>query len=379
MPNLTLGAAKEQYNKCVDFFCQAHVGSCEIKNKSAIQYKKRASEEDSALKTERGAEMPQARTRLQLNVTLIGMALAVVSMVALAPVKSACASGTLRIGMTAADIPTSFGQPDNGFEGYRFMGLMVYDALINFDLSSADKPSGLIPGLAESWNVEPSDKTKWIFKLRKGAKFHDGSEFNADAVIFNMDKLFKKDAPQYDPRQVSLVNFRIPAFKSVRKIDKYTVEFTTHSPDAFFPYQICYIMMASPAQWEATGKDWKKFAFKPSGTGPWKLTTLVPRERAEFAPNKDYWDKRRVPKLDKVVIFPIPDPNTRTAALLSGQVDWIEAPSPDTIPQLKSRGMKIVSNVYPHIWSYHSAGCRTRPGTIFASARRRIMPSIARG
>ena len=97
---------------------------------------------------------------------------------------------TLRIGMTAADIPTSFGQPDNGFEGFRFMGLMLYDALINWDLTAVDRPSGLVPGLAESWAVDPKDDSKWIFKLRKGAKFHDGSEFNADAVIFNFDKLF---------------------------------------------------------------------------------------------------------------------------------------------------------------------------------------------
>lgn len=291
------------------------------------------------------------RFQSHLKMALIGMAAAVLSM-AMAPIKSASAEGTLRIGMTAADIPTSFGQPDNGFEGFRFMGLMVYDALINFDLSSADKPSGLIPGLAESWEVDSNDKTKWIFKLRKGVKFHDGSEFDADAVIFNMDKLFKQDSPQYSARQASLVNFRIPAFKSVRKIDQYTVEFTTHAPDAFFPYQICYIMMASPAQWEKTGKDWKKFAFEPSGTGPWKLTKLVPRERAVFEPNQNYWDESRRPKLDKVVTFPIPDPNARTAALLSGQVDWIEAPSPDAIPRLKSQGMNIVSNVYPHIWSY---------------------------
>jgi len=263
------------------------------------------------------------------------------------------AQGTLRLGMTAADIPTSFGQPDNGFEGFRWMGLMVYDALVNWDLSSAGKASGLIPGLAESYAVDANDKTKWVFKLRRGVKFHDGSDFNADAVVFNFDKLFQKDAPQYSARQASLVNFRIPSVASWKKLDDHTVEFTTKAPDSFFPYQICYILMASPAQWEKTGKDWDKFASQPSGTGPWKLINLVPRERAEFVPNKAYWDKNLVPKLDRVVTFPIPDPNARTAALLSGQVDWIEAPSPDAIPRLKAQGMEIVSNIYPHIWSYH--------------------------
>lgn len=263
------------------------------------------------------------------------------------------AQGNLRIGMTANDVPLTWGQPDNGFEGYRFMGLLVYDALINWDLTSADKPSGLIPGLAESWEVDQADKTKWVFKLRRGVKFQDGSDFNADAVIFNMDRLFDEKAPQYSARMASLVNFRIPAYKSVRKIDDYTVEFTTQTPDAFWPYQICYILIASPKQWEATGKDWAKFALTPSGTGPWKLTALKAREFAELVPNKEHWDKALVPKLEKLTLIPMPDASARTAALLAGQVDWIEAPAPDAMKRIQSAGFSIASNVYPHIWSWH--------------------------
>jgi peptide/nickel transport system substrate-binding protein len=287
-----------------------------------------------------------------LSALIGGAALTAVS---LAPglTTTASAQGTLRLGMTLADIPVSFGQPDQGFEGYRFMGLMVYDALINWDMSQGDKPSGLIPGLAESWSVDPMDKTKWTFNLRKGVKFHDGSEFNADAVIFNFDKLLDKDSPQFSARQGSLVNFRIPSIKSYKKIDNYTVEFTTHAPDSFVPYQLCYILIASPKQWEATGKDWNQFAKTPSGTGPWKLAALAPRERAEFVPFKEHWATDRIPKLDKVITIPIPDPNARTAALLSGQVDWIEAPAPDAIPRIKSQGYNIVSKVYPHVWSWH--------------------------
>src|SRR5438477_9774286 len=88
---------------------------------------------------------------------------------------TAFAAGTLRIGMTAADIPLTTGQTDQGGEGMRFMGYTVYDGLINWDLSSADKPSGLVPGLATSWKVNEADKTEWIFTLRRGATFHDGS------------------------------------------------------------------------------------------------------------------------------------------------------------------------------------------------------------
>ena len=137
---------------------------------------------------------------------------------------------------------------------------MIYDSLINFDLTSADKASGLIPGLAESWEVNKADPTKWTFKLRRGVKFHDGSDFNADAVVFNMDRLFNDKAPQYSARMVSLTNFRLPAYKAVKKVDDHTVEFETKNTDAFWPYQICYVLFASPKHWEATGKDWAKFA-----------------------------------------------------------------------------------------------------------------------
>src|SRR5579863_1984379 len=81
----------------------------------------------------------------------------------------------LRIGMTAADIPRTLGQPDQGFEGNRFTGLTMYEGLTAWDLSSADKPSVVIPGLATEWAVDPTDKKKWTFKLRPGVAFHDGS------------------------------------------------------------------------------------------------------------------------------------------------------------------------------------------------------------
>src|SRR5947209_10451710 len=148
---------------------------------------------------------------------------------------AAQAAGVLRIGMTAADIPQMTGAPDNGFEGYRFCGYTLYDALCNWDLSSASKTSDVVPGLAESWQVDEADKTKWVFKLRQGVKFHDGSPFNADAVVWNYDKLLNKSAPQFDPRQVALVGFRIPSVAGVKKLDDNTVEFTSKAPDAFIP------------------------------------------------------------------------------------------------------------------------------------------------
>jgi ABC-type transport system substrate-binding protein len=70
-------------------------------------------------------------------------------------------------------------------------------------------------------------------------------------------------------------------------------------------------------------------------------------------PNAAYWDKSRIPKLDKMILVPVPETNTRVAALRSGQLDWIEAPSPDAVKSITAAGFKIVTNAYPHNWTWH--------------------------
>ncbi|WP_410052921.1 ABC transporter substrate-binding protein [Bradyrhizobium sp. SZCCHNRI20481] len=284
---------------------------------------------------------------------------------ALALPAQASAESVLRIGMTAADIPRTLGQPDQGFEGNRFTGLTMYDALTAWDLSSADKPSVVIPGLATEWKVDDADKTKWTFKLRPGVTFHDGAPFNADAVVWNVEKVLKQDAPQFDPSQVGVTASRMPTLASARKIDDLTVELTTKEPDSFLPINLTNLFMASPTKWQklyeaATGADdkaksqaaWAAFAKDASGTGPWKMSKFTPRERLELSKNEAYWDKARVPKSDKMILLPMPEANARTAALLSGQVDWVEAPAPDALPEIKQRGFKLYANEQPHVWPW---------------------------
>ena len=271
----------------------------------------------------------------------------------------------LRIAMTAADIPRTLGQPDQGFEGNRFTGIPMYDALTQWDLSKSNAPSLLIPGLANSWAVSGSDKTKWVFKLRPGVKFHDGSPVNADAIVWNVQKVLDKDALHFDASQVGVTASRMPTLRSARKIDELTVELTTSEPDAFLPLNLTNLFMASPVHWKkkydaaagGTPADkskaaWTAFAADASGSGPFKMARFVPRERLEVVANKTYWDAKRVPKLDRVVMLPMPEANARTAALLGGQVDWIEAPAPDAMAQITQRGFKIESNAQPHVWPW---------------------------
>src|ERR1700741_174205 len=279
--------------------------------------------------------------------------------------RGAGAETVLRIGMTAADIPRTLGQPDQGFEGNRFTGLTMYDALTMWDLSLSDKPSVLIPGLATEWKVNDADKTKWTFKLRPGVKFHDGSDFNADAVVWNVEKVLKQDAPHFHASQVGVTASRMPTLASARKIDDLTVELTTKEPDSFLPINLTNLFMASPAKWQklfdaAQGADtkaksqaaWAAFAKDASGTGPWKMSSFTPRERLELAKNDNYWDKARIPHVDRMVLLPMPEANARTAALLSGQVDWGEAPAPDALPELKQRGFKLYANEQPPVWPW---------------------------
>ena len=105
----------------------------------------------------------------------------------------ALSQGTLRIGMTAADIPQTTGQPDQGFEGYRFAGYTIYDALVNWDLSKADTIADIKPGLATEWSAVEGDPKRWIFKLRQGVKFHDGTDFDADVVVWNLESTIDLD------------------------------------------------------------------------------------------------------------------------------------------------------------------------------------------
>jgi len=149
--------------------------------------------------------------------------------------------GTLRIGMTASDIPYTGGQADNGFEGLRFVGYQIYEPLINWDLTRSDRMASPTPGLAESWSVKKDNPTLWIVKLRKGVQFHDGSAFNADSVVFTFESVKSKDAPHFDRVGASNAGVRINLLKSVRKIDDYTVEFESVKPTSFVPYQLLYV------------------------------------------------------------------------------------------------------------------------------------------
>lgn len=269
----------------------------------------------------------------------------------------------VRFGISMADVPLTTGQPDRGAGAYKFTGYTIYDPLVAWEMDVSDRPGKLIPGLATEWTVDEDDRTLWTFKLRDGVKFHDGSAFNADAVIWNFDKVFDTKSPQFDQRQASQVRPRLPSVASYKKLDDMTVQVKTKAVDALFPYQMLWFLVSSPAQFEKLGRDWNKFASEPAGTGPFKLARLMPRERAELVKNDAYWNPKRLPKADRMVLICAPEASTRTAALLSGTVDLIETPPPDAVDRLTKGGLKIVQNVTPHVWNFHPSMVQGSPWT----------------
>jgi ABC-type transport system substrate-binding protein len=282
------------------------------------------------------------------------------------------ADKTLRIAISLTDIPNLWAAPDGGFEGVRFGGYPMFDTLVMWDLTTADQPSRLVPGLAESWSVDPDNPKRWVFKLRQ-AKFHDGSPWNADALIWNLDSFKNTNARQYHPGRAGAAATRTASIAAYGKIDDRTVFIETREPNGFLLSELSSLFFASPARFEQAG-DWTKFSQNPSGTGPYVFVSSQKGLGLSLRANPDYWDTKRIPKTRSLLIMPIPDAATRVAALRSGQVDLVDTLPPDVIPSLKSAGFVITGNTYPHTWLWR---LNFSPGSPFSDVRIRKAANLA--
>jgi peptide/nickel transport system substrate-binding protein len=252
--------------------------------------------------------------------------------------------GTLTVAMSAGNLPVPDIVPTEGAEGRRFVGYQIYDGLVRWDLTSADKTSVPIPGLAESWDIS-ADKITWTFHLRKNVKFHDGTPWNADAAIFGLDEVVKKDFEFYNSAAAASISANLKWIDSYRKIDDYTIEIKMKEPFSLFHWDLNWLLFASP---EAVKKYGKDYINHPVGTGPFKFVSMVPGQKMVLEPNKEYWGK--VPKLDRLILRPMPESSARLAALQTGEVNWAEVPPPESMELLKKQGFQVLLNAYPHIW-----------------------------
>lgn len=257
--------------------------------------------------------------------------------------------GVLTIGMTASDIPlldTGLCQ-NEGYEGVRFVCNQMYDGLTRFDLTQGEEIPEIVPSLAESW--EPNETLdSWVFNLREGVTFHDGTPFDADAAIYNLERYAIKDAPQFYQELNSTGGLSVAGIKAVSKIDDMTIQIDTNGPWAYLPVDLATVFFGSPTAIEELGNE--EFGQNPVGTGPFKFVSVTRGQELVYEANTDYWGS--VPKVDRVVLKPIPDPTARTAALRAGEVNWIEVPPPDDVPALESDGFQVLTNSYDHVWPW---------------------------
>jgi peptide/nickel transport system substrate-binding protein len=283
------------------------------------------------------------------------------------------ADSPLRIAISLSDIPNLWAAPDGGFEGVRFGGYTIFDSLVGWDLSSSTQPSRLVPGLAESWSVDPANPKRWIFKLREAA-FHDGSQWDADAAIWNLDSFKKPDAPQYNSARSGATATRTQSIMAYGKIDDRTIYIETKEVNGLFLYELSSLFFASPTRYQELGGNWKEFAQRPSGTGPYAVVSLKPGVELQLRANDKYWNPDRVPKTRDVFVLPVPDANTRVAALRSGQVDLVDTLPPDAIAPLKTAGFTITENTYPHTWLWR---LNFTEGSPFSDVRVRKAANLA--
>jgi peptide/nickel transport system substrate-binding protein len=250
--------------------------------------------------------------------------------------------------MTAANIPPldTVLSGTQGYEGFRFVGYQLYDALTTHDLKQSDEIPALKPALATSWSADAA-ATTWTFKLRTGVTFTDGTPWNADAAVFNFNRYIDPKSPYASPALQATAATYMPPIKSVKKVDDATIRITTKAPDSHLPEDLSVAFMASPT---AAGKGAEEFAAHPVGTGPFKFSSMTQGQSLTLVPNADYWGG--APKVDKLVLKPIPEATARIAALRSGAVNWIEYPTPDDVASLQQAGFQILSNSYDHLWPW---------------------------
>lgn len=224
--------------------------------------------------------------------------------------------GTVNIRITQT--PTNMGYPPTLVPPSGFLPI-VQPAMETLGRYNPDGTMG--PWLAESWDVDPKGKTITV-KLRKGVKFHDGTDFNAEAVKYNMDLNLEAKRPLS------------ASIDSVDAVDSHTVRFNlkywTNSllNDLFWIYPI-----ASPKAYKEKGKDW--MITHPVGTGPFKFDSMQKDVFIKWVRNDDYWQKG-LPYLDGINMQIIVDPNTARNTFLSKESDILTQLPGDMLDAFKN-------------------------------------------
>jgi peptide/nickel transport system substrate-binding protein len=206
-------------------------------------------------------------------------------------------------------------------------------------LTKRGKNLEIIPGLAERWEViEP---TRWRFYLRKGVKFQNGEDFTADDVVFSAERVRANGSD---------LRTRIQPDTKVVKVDDHTVDFVLSAPNPILHYEwdTWHIISKKWAEANdsvmpqpASGQQAIYAALHANGTGPFTIAEHQAGVRTVFKPNPNWWDKPEH-NFDEVILTPIANDATRVAALLSGDVDWIDPVPLQDVQRVNASGVAQV-------------------------------------
>ncbi len=274
---------------------------------------------------------------------------------------------------------------------------MICDNILEALVEYKDESTDVEPGLAESWTISPDGLT-YTFKLRKGVKFHDGTSFNADTVVFSLGRQMKErklkffgkgwEIPaQERPPEYWVTMEMDKTVDAIEAADEYTVVFKLKRVEAPFIANLGmdFADIISP---EAFVKNPKEFLRNPVGTGPFKFVKWVKDDQILLEKNKQYWNKTGGPYLDKVVFRCIPENSVRFLELKTGNIHVCQFPNPADIPLAqKDPKMKLVSqpgmNIgylgYNHKKEPWKSNAKLRKAIAMAVNRKAIVDNIYQG
>jgi peptide/nickel transport system substrate-binding protein len=225
------------------------------------------------------------------------------------------------------------------------------------------------PELAEEYSSN-ANATEWTFKLRKGVKFHDGSSFTADDVLYTMSRHYGDTSTSVAKTLVAGIEWK--------KVDQHTVKAIMSGPNADLP-----IILSTP-QFKMIKNGTTDFQ-NPAGTGPFKLVEFSPGVRSLHVRNEDYW--REGANVDEIEITAITDKVARTSALISGDIDLMQALDPKAIKQIEGASgvgiWSVASGAYFGICPMTTSSPGNNPDFVLAlkyiQRRKKIVKSILKG
>lgn len=243
----------------------------------------------------------------------------------------------------------SGGQPVNLTPGNVTDGnsLYVQQQIYNYLIGNDPGTTDLVPELATEWSTS-EDGLVWIFKLREGIKFHDGTDFNADAVVFNVMRWwdpefefgYRDEGGLYEIWTYLFGGFKgdeASTLADVRAVDPLTVEFELFEPFSAFPAAIAsaYFGIASPTAIQEAGASYGTPSGVAVGTGPFVFDEWRSGDRITLSKFEDYWIDGQ-PASDRVVFSFVEDPAARLAQLRAGTLDFTVDLTPDQLPEIEA-------------------------------------------